>query len=102
MRFQKLTVIGAVFGACLITGACTERAIELWEQPHEAEGLGLGDATRQNMAKHIVNPEPAKPSATDQAVSGDRIGLGVTRYNQNKSIKPKGTEISGGGSSGGN
>ena len=99
MRFQKLTVIGAVIGVSLFTGACTERAIELWEKPHKAEGLGLGDTTRQNMAQHIVNPEPAKPTESESAVTGERIGLGVQRYNQNKSIKPKGTEIGGSGGS---
>jgi hypothetical protein len=103
MRFQKLTVIGAVIGVSLFTGACTERAIELWEKPHKAEGQGFGDVTRQNMAQHIVNPEPAKPTAEESAVSGERIGLGVKRYGQNKSIKPKGTDIgSTGGSGGGN
>ena len=99
MRFQKLIVIGAVIGVSLFTGACTERAIELWEKPHTAEGEGLGDVTRQNMAQHIVNPEPAKPTANDAAVSSERVGLGTNRYNQGKSIKPKGTDIGGGGSS---
>ncbi|MDH3242312.1 MAG: hypothetical protein OEO83_16790 [Alphaproteobacteria bacterium] len=97
MRFQKLTMIGAVIGVSLLAGACTERAIELWEQPHEAEGLGLGDVTRQNMAQHIVNPEPAKPTANESAVAGERVGLGVTRYNQGKTIQPKSTQIGGGG-----
>jgi len=96
MRFQKLTVIGAAISVSLFTGACTERAIELWEKPHVAEGQGLGDATRQNMAQHIVNPEPAKPNANESAVSGERIGLGVTRYNANKSTQPKSQAIGGG------
>ena len=101
MRFQKLTVIGAVIGVSLFTGACTERAIELWEKPHKAEGQGLGDVTRQNMAQHIVNPEPAKPTANDSAVSSERIGLGVKRYDQGKTTQPKGTAIGGSGGSGG-
>ena len=101
MRLEKLTVIGAVIGVALLGGACTERAVELWEKPHVAEGQGLGDVTRQNMAKHIVDPDPAKPTASEAAVEGERIGIGSTRYMQNKVLKPKGTTISGGSGGGG-
>lgn len=100
MRFQKLTVIGAAISVSLFTGACTERAVELWEKPHLAEGQGLGDVTRQNMAQHIVNPEPAKPNAYESAVSSERVGLGMSRYSENKTINPKGQSISGGSGGG--
>lgn len=99
MRLEKLTFIGAVITLTLVTAACTERAIELWEQPHKAEGQGLGDVTRQNMAKHIVNPEPAKPNANEAAVEGERLVIGTGRYMQGKSIQPKGQEIGGSGGS---
>lgn len=90
MRLEKLTVIGAVIGVGLLTAACAEqRYIDYWEKPHAAEGPGFGDVHRQNMAKHIVNPEPATPNANESAVEGQRIYLGTDAYMQNKVKAPE-------------
>ncbi len=56
------------------------RETQLWEQSHEYEGEGYGDATRQTYARQIVNPDAAKPSATDAALDGERAILGIGRY----------------------
>lgn len=100
MRLRKLTVIGAVAGVSLMASACAEqRYIDYWEKPHAAEGAGFGDVHRQNMAKQIVNPEPATPNANEAAVDGTRIGLATDAYMNNKVKPPKATST-GGGSSG--
>ena len=93
MRLEKVFVITAVLA--LATGACAERTLDLWQNPHRAEGPGFGDTHRQMMAKHIVNPEPVKPTAKDSAVDAERTSLGIKRYLKGEVAGP-----SGGGGSG--
>jgi len=80
MRLEKVFVISAVLGVALATGACAERTLDLWQNSHRAEGPGFGDTHRQMMAKHIVNPEPVKPTAKDSAVDAERTSLGIKSY----------------------
>lgn len=80
MRLEKVFVISAVLGVALATGACAERTLDLWQNSHRAEGPGFGDTHRQMMAKHIVNPEPVKPTAKDSAVDAQRTSLGIKSY----------------------
>ncbi len=80
MRLEKVFVITAVLGMALATGACAERTLDLWQNSHRAEGPGFGDTHRQMMAKHIVNPEPVKPTAKDSAVDAERMSVGIGFY----------------------
>ena len=80
MRLEKMFVISAVLGMALATGACAERTLDLWQNSHRAEGAGFGDAYRQMMAKHIVNPEPVKPTARESAVEAQRLSVGMKDY----------------------
>ena len=95
MRLEKVFVITAVLGMALATGACAERTLDLWQNSHRAEGPGFGDTHRQMMAKHIVNPEPVKPTAKDSAVDAERTTLGIKSYLKGEVAGP-----SGGGGSG--
>ena len=95
MRLEKVFVITAVLGVALATGACAERTLDLWQNSHRAEGPGFGDTHRQMMAKHIVNPEPVKPTAKDSAVDAERTSLGIKSY-----LKGAVAGSSGGGGSG--
>ncbi len=94
MRLEKMFVISAVLGMALATGACAERTLDLWQNSHRAEGAGFGDTHRQMMAKHIVNPEPVKPTAKESAVEAERVSVGIKKY-------LKDAVGSGGGSGGG-
>ncbi|MQA64934.1 MAG: hypothetical protein GEU76_03390 [Alphaproteobacteria bacterium] len=62
-----------------------------------------GDAVRQNMARQIVNPEPAMPSEQETAVDGNKAVLGVDAYKAGKVKSPVAvstqTQSSGGGES---
>ena len=95
MRLEKVLVLTAVLGIALATGACAERTLDLWQNSHRAEGPGFGDTHRQMMAKHIVNPEPVKPTAKDSAVEAERTALGINSYLKGEVGGP-----SGGGGSG--
>jgi type IV pilus biogenesis protein CpaD/CtpE len=48
----------------------------------------FGDAVRQNMARQIVNPEPAMPSEQEVAVDGNKAVLGVDAYKAGKVKQP--------------
>jgi len=75
MRIKNCSIaLVLVFG--LAVAGC-EREVELWNQSHEYEGEGYGDATRQTHARQVVNPDAAKPSATDAAVDGEKAILGI-------------------------
>jgi hypothetical protein len=64
-----------------------------------------GDANAANIATHTVDPWPPYAKNTRIDIDGRRAGLGVTRYQMNQSIPPKGLEnapvdIGGGGQTG--
>jgi type IV pilus biogenesis protein CpaD/CtpE len=90
MRLEKMFAISAVMGIALATGACSEHSLDLWQKSHKAEGPGFGDAHRQIMAKHIVNPEPAKPADTDSAVEAERTSVGIGLYLKGGATSGKG------------
>ncbi len=80
MRLEKLFVIPAVLLLALATGACAERTLDYWQNSHRAEGPGFGDAHRQMMARHIVNPEPAIPGGKGSAMEAERLSVGMGDY----------------------
>lgn len=80
MRLEKLFVVSAAVGIALMAGACAQRYVDLWQNPHRAEGEGFGDNHRQLMAKHIVNPDPANPTDMDSAVEAQRLNKGMDDY----------------------
>jgi type IV pilus biogenesis protein CpaD/CtpE len=80
MRLEKIFVIPAVVAIALATGACAERHLDRWENSQRFEGPGFGDNHRQVMAKHIVNPEPVKPTDAQSAVEAERLSVGMGKY----------------------
>ncbi|SOD93490.1 hypothetical protein [Caenispirillum bisanense] len=68
---RPLAVLGAVAALAALT-AC---------QPADAPlSRDFGNAVRQNMAVHIINPDPAYPPGALPVSSGRRTGLAVERY----------------------
>lgn len=51
-----------------------------------------GEANAANIATHMVNPWPPYVRDSRIGVDGRRAGLGITRYQLNQSIPPKGLE----------
>jgi len=96
MRIKNCSIaLVLVFG--LAVAGCAREA-QLWNQSNETEGEGFGDATRQTYARQIVNPDAAKPSATDAAVDGERAILGIAKYKKGEvSVGDSGGGGSGGG-----
>ncbi len=98
MRIKNISIaLVLVFG--LAVAGCTREA-QLWNQSQEYEGEGYGDATRQTYARQIVNPDAAKPSATDAARDGERAILGIGKYKKGEvTVGDSDSDNGGGGSS---
>lgn len=65
---------------------------------------GAGDAQAANAVTQTLDPWPPYARNTDIKVDGKRAELGITRYQENKSIKPRGltaSTVPGEGKSGG-
>ena len=82
MRIKNISIALVLVIGLAVAGCARET--QLWNQSHEYEGEGLGDATRQTYAQQIVNPDAAKPSAADAAVDGERAILGIGKYKAGK------------------
>jgi hypothetical protein len=52
--------------------------------------FGLGEAVAANQATQVINPWPHYAKDTNFKTDGERIKLGVERYQKNESIEPKG------------
>lgn len=52
--------------------------------------LGAGDAMYTNRAIHTIDPWPRYARDTKLEFDGQRMSLGITRYQENKSIEPVG------------
>jgi hypothetical protein len=60
--------------------------------------LGAGDAIAVNQATHTIDPWPPHAKNTEIHLEGERARVAVERYQQNKSLPPRGldtTEITG-------
>ena len=51
---------------------------------------GAGDAMYTNRAIHTIDPWPRYARDTKLEFDGQRMSLGITRYQENKSIEPVG------------
>jgi hypothetical protein len=56
--------------------------------------LGAGDANATNAATHTIDPWPAHAKNTDINMDGKRAEIAASRYQQNKSIPPRGLTTS--------
>lgn len=66
--------------------------------------LGAGDAKDSNSAIHTIDPWPSYSRNDRLKFDGQRMWLGITRYQRNESIEPRGLatqDISEGGGEGG-
>jgi len=65
---------------------------------------GAGDAQATNAVTQTLDPWPPYARNTNIKVDGKRAQIGITRYQENKSIQPQGltgSSIAGGSSQGG-
>ena len=102
MKELRLVVIGV---ALLVTlGACERYFsedyinadfVKPWVEPRVVMGPGFGDATQQNWAVQVVDPEPNLATGP-LPMDGQRAADAMERYRTGKVIEPVDVQTSGG------
>ena len=105
MKEIRLIVIGV---ALLVTlGACEKYFsdeyinadfVKPWVEPRVVMGPGYGDATQQNWALQVVDPEPNLATGP-LPMDGQRAVDAMERYRAGKVIEPEEVLTTGGGAS---
>jgi hypothetical protein len=94
-RHAKLALtIAAIATPAILLQGCYE---DEYLSRRDTVSLGAGDAIATDQVTHTVDPWPPYARDTDIHLEGERARVAVRRYQQNKSIPPRGlntTEIS--------
>lgn len=86
----ELVMAAAIILAMVMIGGCAERKYNRYLHARDTITLSAGDAVAHNKAVQTIDPWPAYARKTHQTTDGKRIHLGMTRYQENKSIEPVG------------
>src|SRR5215472_18808840 len=78
----------------LLAGAGGASADEEYLARRDSITPGVGNAMAHNRAVHTINPWPRYVGNDRINVDGRRIQLGMRRYQENKSIPPRGVSTS--------
>jgi hypothetical protein len=88
-RFALLAVVPLALTGCFRD--------DYWDR-RDTVTMGAGDAVQVNQVTQTIDPWPPHAKNADINVDGRRVGVAVERYQQNKSVPPKGlntTTVSG-------
>jgi hypothetical protein len=83
----KLSIIVAVAATAVSVAGCQEYR---YLARRDSVTMGVGDAPATNQATHTINLWPRNAKDTKITSDGKRVLVGVKRYQENKSIEPKG------------
>lgn len=91
-RYAKVELVtaAAVILSMVTLGGCQERKYNRYLHARDTISLSAGDAVAYNKAVQTIDPWPAYARKTSQTTDGKRAYLGMTRYQENKSIEPQG------------
>ena len=88
---QSIALTGALL-AMAIGGSALPAFADPYDYFDHRDGItsSAGNANAANMAVQTIDPWPANSKNTKTHLDGQRAGVAITRYQQNKSIQPKG------------
>jgi hypothetical protein len=92
-KFARTAVAAVIAAPALLLAGCYE---DDYLSRRDTVTLGAGDASATNAATHTIDPWPPQSKNTNINVDGARVQVGMDRYQQNNSIKPKGLGASSG------
>lgn len=93
--FSMKSAIAVTIAASAMLAGCNE---DDYLSRRDMVSLSAGDAQAVNAATHTIDPWPRHATNTDIDQEGERARVAIERYQQNKSVPPKGintTEITG-------
>jgi len=86
----QLTMAAALAVSMLTLGACQERKYNRYMHARDTITLNAGDAVAHNKAVHTIDPWPASSRNAHHTTDGQRMVLGMQRYQKNESLEPEG------------
>lgn len=87
---MQLTMAAALAISMLTLGACQERKYNRYLHARDTITLSAGDAIAHNKAVQTIDPWPAHSRRAQHTTDGQRMVLGMQRYQKNESLEPQG------------
>ena len=87
---MQVTVAAALAVSVFSLGACQERKYNRYLHARDTVTLNAGDAVAHNKAVHTIDPWPANSRKAHHTTNGQRMVLGMKRYQNNESLEPQG------------
>ena len=84
---KKLNAVALV--AFIAASSAALAACDPYLEHYESFGPGYGDATNQNFALQIANPDRPMPDESQMIMDGNRMNTAVTNYRTGKVIEPE-------------
>lgn len=91
---MQLVMAAAIAVSMFTLGGCRERQYSRYLHARDTITLNAGDAVAHNKAVQTIDPWPAHSRRAEHTTNGKRIYLGMTRYQENKSLEPNGLATS--------
>jgi hypothetical protein len=92
-KIARIAIAAVIAAPALLLAGCYE---DDYLSRRDTVTLGAGDAAATNAATHTIDPWPPQSKNTNINVDGARVQVGMDRYQQNNSIRPKGLGASSG------
>jgi len=89
-RFGKLTLKAATLLAVVSTVTLSACYDDSYYARRDSVTLGAGDAVHVNKVTHTIDPWPSHAQNDKIDPDAKRMGLAIQRYQQNRSIEPRG------------
>lgn len=86
----QLTLAATLAVSMMSLGACQERKYNRYLHARDTITLNAGDAVAHNKAVHTIDPWPASSRNAHHTTDGQRMVLGMKRYQRNESLEPEG------------
>jgi len=87
---MQLVMAAAIAVSMFTLSGCYERRYNRYLHARDTISLHAGDTVAHNKAVHTIDPWPAHARKAGHTTDGKRIYLGMTRYQENKSLEPQG------------
>lgn len=91
---MQLVMAAAIAVSMFTLGGCQERQYSRYLHARDTITLSAGDAVAHNKAIQTIDPWPIYARKAEHTTDGKRIYLGMTRYQENKSLEPEGLSTS--------
>jgi hypothetical protein len=90
--YSRNTILGAGLVAATVCGAALPALGDDYDYRDRRDTISssAGNANAANIAVQTIDPWPPYARSTKNHLDGRRAAVGITRYQQNKSIAPRG------------